>query len=153
MNELTCRFRLTVDHDAIVIDRWVIDLDTLQVEMGSIVLVKEPGSQVRDILACIALTSDVNLVALHAEGLDEASPEVVELIRDVDLILHGSRTGRETRTGRLIDVNHVGQVRPGERIADRLVCARLPHERTMFLEKAVEGTTPGTAIQPDGNLD
>jgi hypothetical protein len=53
----------------------------------------------------------------------------------------------------LVDVDHVGQVRPRVRIANRLVCARLPQERAMFLEKAVEGTTTRTAIQPDGNLD
>jgi hypothetical protein len=103
---------LTINHDTVFVDRWIVDLDTLQVEVGCIILVKKTRSQVWDILACVALTSDINLVALHAESLDETPPEVVELIRNIDLILHGSRARGETRAGRLINVDHVGQVRP-----------------------------------------
>lgn len=121
--------------------------------MSGVILIQHASSQVRDILASIALSGDINLVALHAEGLDETFPEIVELVRNINFILDGRRTGREASTGRLINVHDVGQVSPRIRVTNGLVLARLPQERAILLEKTIERTTSGTTIQPDGNLN
>lgn len=71
---------LTIDHDTVLIDRRIINLNPLQVEMGSIILIEEASRDIGDILSSIAFSSDINLIALHAKGLDKASPEVIELI-------------------------------------------------------------------------
>lgn len=87
-------------------------MNALQVEVCRIILIQKSRCQIRDVLACIALSSEINLVALHAKGLDEASPEIIELVRDIDFILDGRWTGRETGTRGLINVDHIGQVCP-----------------------------------------
>lgn len=71
---------LTIDHDTVLIDGRIINLNPLQVEMGSIILIEEASRDIGDILSSIAFSSDINLIALHAKGLDKASPEVIELI-------------------------------------------------------------------------
>lgn len=71
---------LTIDHDTVLIDGRIINLNPLQVEMGSIILIEEASRDIGDILSSIAFASDINLIALHAKGLDKASPEVIELI-------------------------------------------------------------------------
>lgn len=80
--------------------------------MRGIILIQHPSSQVRDVLTRITFASDINLVALHAEHLNESSPEIVELIRDINLILHCSRSRRKARASGLVHVDHVCKVRP-----------------------------------------
>lgn len=127
---------LAINHDAIIIDGRIIDLNTLQVEVSRIILFQHPLCEVRDVLSGIAFSSDINLVALHAEGLDEPSPEVVELVRDIDLILDSGGTRRVTRASRLINIDHIGQLVPRIWIPDGLVDAWLPEEWPIFLEHA-----------------
>lgn len=142
----------TVDQDSVLVDRRVVDLNALQVEVLGVVLLDETLGNVRNVHASIAFTSDVHLVALHAEGVDEATPKVVELVGDVNLVLGSPWTGRETSAGGLVNVDNVGQVVPRVHVADRLVDAGLPEERTVLLQQAVEGAASWAAVQPDGDL-
>lgn len=48
--------------------------------MSRIILVQHPRGQIWNILPGIAFASDVNLVSLHAECLDESLPEIIELV-------------------------------------------------------------------------
>lgn len=78
---------LTVNHDIILVDRWVVDLDTLEVEMCGVVAIEHASSQIWNILASIALPGDVDLVTLHTESLNKSLPEVIELVGDINFIL------------------------------------------------------------------
>lgn len=79
---------LTIDQNIIVVDGRVIDLNALQVEMSFVLTVQHSRRNVRNILTGIALASDVNLVALHAKGFNKVLPEIIELIRNINFILH-----------------------------------------------------------------
>jgi ribosomal protein S4 len=72
--------RPTVYHHVILVNGWIVNLDTLQVEVSRVFAVQHASSQIRNILACIALSGDVHLVALHAECLDKSLPEIIELV-------------------------------------------------------------------------
>ena len=128
-------------------------MDTLQVEMGGVILIQHSGSKIWDVLSSIALASDINLVALHAEGLNKSSPKIVELVRDINLVLDSGGARRKARASRLVNIDHVGQVGPRIRVLHWLVNTRLPEEWPVFLEQAIKRTTSGPSIKPNGNLD
>jgi hypothetical protein len=72
------------------------------------ILFQHSGRKVWDVLSGIAFASYIYLVALYVDGLDESSPEVVDLIGDNDLILDSGGTWRVTSASRLVNINHVG---------------------------------------------
>ena len=104
--------RRTIDHDFVFVDRRIVDLDTLDIEISGILLIQHAGSQIWDILSRVTLSGDVNLVSLHPKSVDEPFPEVIELIRDVVFILDCRRSRGQASTSGLVNINHVCQVRP-----------------------------------------
>lgn len=81
--------KLTFNHNRIVIDGRVINLDTLQVKVSRIVLVQHSLGEIRNVLPGVTLASNVNFIALHTERLDESPPKVVKLVGDINLVLNG----------------------------------------------------------------
>ena len=106
------RTKLTIYHHGILIDGRIVDLDTFQVVMSGLISIQHPGCYVRDVLPGIALSSDVDFVALHVECFDEVLPKVIELVGYVNLILNCGRSWREARSRGLINVNNIGEVCP-----------------------------------------
>lgn len=78
-------------------------------------------SNVGDIIASIALSRDVDRESFHSERIDKVLEETQELCRDFSFI--GSRLGALTEAcaDRLLDPDHVGQIRPAVRVRDRPV--------------------------------
>ena len=114
-------------------------LNTLQVVVCGIVAVQEVTSNVWDILTSITLASDVNLVALHAKGINEILPECGKLISNINFIVNKDISGWVSSADGLIDPDHIGQVGPWIWIWDRCICARLPTKRSIFLKQSIKG--------------
>jgi hypothetical protein len=89
---------------------------------------------------------------MQVEGVDKVLEPAFKLSCNILLIVHRGRTGGKASSGGLIHIDHVGQVGPRVWIADGLVRARLPEERTIFLQQSIKRTTSRAAIQPDRNL-
>lgn len=143
---------LTVDHNPIIIDRRVVDLDALEIEIVGILCIEHTGSKVWDVLTGVTLSGDVNLVALHVEGLDEMFPEIIELVRDIELVADCGGARREASPGWLIDIDQVCQIGPRVWVPNGFVSSGLPEEGTIFLQQAIERAASRTAIEPDSNL-
>lgn len=95
-----------------MVDGGVIDLNTLHVEVFGVVGVQHARSDVRNVLSSVGLSSNVHLIALHAEGVDEVLPESHKLCGYILLIIDSDVSWGESSANWLIDVNHVGQVCP-----------------------------------------
>lgn len=102
----------TVHHDRVAVDGRVVDLDTLQVEVGCILLVQHGIGNVGDVHARVAFTGDVDLAAVQVEGVDEVLEPAVELGSHVFLVIYGRGARGEACAGGLVDVNHIGEVGP-----------------------------------------
>lgn len=120
--------------------------------MLRIVLLEKSLRKIRDILSRVTLPGDVDFVSLHTKSINEPLPEIVELIRNIDLILNGRRTRRKARTGWLINVNHIRQVVERIWVSHGLIDARLPQKGAMLLKQAVERAATGSAVEPDSDL-
>lgn len=108
----------------VVVDGRVVDLNTFDVVVLGVVLVKHGIGDIRNILPCVGLASDVDFVSSQTESVHEVLPKGQELVGDVGLVHYfggGSRRcWRETRADWLVDVHHVGQVCPRVGVANRL---------------------------------
>lgn len=102
----------TVHHHRIAVDGWVVDLDTLQVEVGCILLVQHSVRNVRNVHARVAFAGDVDLAAVQVEGVDEVLEPAVELGSHVFLVVDCRGARGEACAGGLVNVDHVGEVGP-----------------------------------------
>lgn len=145
-----------MNEDRILGNARVVDLNTLDIVIFRVILIQHVACDVRDVLSGIGLSRQVDLPAGQVEGGHEVLPEARKVSAYVDLICDVGRctfsSRRETRADRLVNVDHVGEIDKGERVGLWRVGTTLPQERSVFLEQAIERTTPWTAVQPDGDL-
>lgn len=142
----------TINHHRIVVDGRIVDLDALHIEVLFILLVQHGRGDVGNILPSIAFSSDIHLATMQIKSIHEVLEPALKLPCNILLIVDGGRPRGEASSGRLIHIDHVGQVSPRVWIADGLVGTRLPEKRAIFLQQSVERTTSRASIQPDSDL-
>lgn len=87
-------------------------MHTLDVVIRGVIGIQHTSCNIRNVLASITFTSDVNLVSFHAKGINEILPETHELRSNVMLVVDSDISGRESGAHRLIDIDHVGEIDP-----------------------------------------
>ena len=111
---------LTINHSAVIIDGRIIDLDALDIEVIAVFGIQHATSNIWNILTSVTLSQYVDLVSLHGECIDEVLPEAHELLCDIGLVCDIFCPPTEARGDRLVNPNHVGEIRPRVWVLNRL---------------------------------
>lgn len=90
----------------------VVDRNTSQVEVLSVVRRNEAICDVWDIKSSVRFSSDVGLPAVRVEGVYERLVEAAELVGQLNFVGDVRSTLRKPNTDRLLNPKHIGQVRP-----------------------------------------
>ena len=106
----------------------IVDQYALEVEIDLILGVEESRCYVRNILTGVTLAGDVNIISLYRKYIYEIRPESHKLCSDVVLIVHTYVSGGIPSTDRLVDINHICEIRPAVRVLVGLVSTRLPQK-------------------------
>jgi hypothetical protein len=116
---------LTILLNHIVSRAWIVDHDSLHVIQGLVAFVVHSICNVWNVVACIGLSSDVDLTVLKVKGLHEVLPEAKELGCYFDLIGSCWFALRKTSADRLFNPNSVGQIGESVLVLDWCECAKL----------------------------
>lgn len=137
-------------------DTGIIDLNTLHVVVGCVVLIQEVASNIRNVHACITFPGEVDLVALHVESVDKVLPKPGEVLCHIVLVPDKSWCSwccrRQASANGLVNPDHIGEIGPRKWIWLWRVCTRLPEPRTVFLHQAIHRAAAWSSIEPDGDL-
>lgn len=150
----------TIYQHFVITDTRIVDLNTLDVVIFGIIRFqhgignvsvsvlelaneqKKTRISIRDVLASIALSRNVNISTFHIKRLHKVLPEAHKLSRNIALVVDLSRSTRcsrrETSTNGLIHPDHVCQVSPGVWVSDWFISSRLPQEGTVFIQESVQ---------------
>lgn len=101
-----------MNQSRILIDRWIVDLNSLHIEVLGVIGVQHPRGNIWNVLPCVGFSRDVNLVALHGKRIHEVLPESHELGCHIVFIVYQNVSRGETSGDRLIYPDHVGQICP-----------------------------------------
>lgn len=153
----------------IVASARVVDHNGLDIVIGLVVGIEHCVCNVRNVVARVALASNVDLLVVQTKGVDKVLEKAEELCRNGRLIgCVGSALG-ETSPDGLLDPDHAGQIDPGVWVLYRQESACvvqsvsdakhlpafqmrhtiLPLNRAVFLKEALETGTSRSTIQPD----
>ena len=130
----------------------VVDHDAVDIVVLRVVGIEHGVGDVRDVVARVTLSRDIDLLVVQAKCIQEVLEEAEELLSDICLIFCSRFTLRETCTHRLLHPHHIREIDPSPRVLDWSKRAILPKERTIFLQQTFQGTTSRTPIQPNRNL-
>lgn len=86
----------------------------------------------------IGFASNVDLVAVHTEGVNEISPESHKLGGKLFFAGDGDRASREACADRLLDIYDIRQGVPAPGVLDWLQGTSLPREGAVFMEESLE---------------
>ena len=136
---------------SVVAEDRVVDVDTLERHVR-VVGGDEGVCDVRDVVATVALSSEVEVPALNAECLNKLLVETDKLLAELVLVGDVGCSLGETHANGLLNPHHVGEVDPGVRVLDRSKSASLPGEGTVLGQQSTEGTATRASIEPDGDL-
>ena len=136
---------------SVVAEDRVVDVDTLERHVR-VVGGDEGVCDVRDVVATVALSSEVEVPALNAECLNKLLVETDKLLAELVLVGDVGCSLGETHANGLLNPHHVGEVDPGVRVLDRSKSASLPGEGTVLGQQTTEGTATRASIEPDGDL-
>lgn len=103
-------------------------------------------------LTCVGFASQVDLPVVKVKSVDKLLVETDELKTQLDFVGDVGCTLGETHTNGLFNPKHVGKVRPGVWVLDRLKGSGLPGERAVLCQETTERTATGATVEPDSNL-
>lgn len=132
---------------SVVCNDRIVDVNTLERHIG-VISGDEGICNVWNVVAAVALTSEVEIPSLDTEGLDELLVEANELLAELDLVRDIGCTLSEANADGLLDPHHVGEVDPCVRVLNGSERASFPSEWTVLSEQTAQGTATRAAIEP-----
>lgn len=107
---------------------WVVEHDGFHAVVGLVSLVVHGVCDVGDVVAGVALSSDVYFAVVQVEGVDEVLPESEELLYDFEFVCSRgcAMLLAEARACWLLHPDNIGQVLPGPLIFDWFIGPVLP---------------------------
>lgn len=80
------RMKRTLLLDRVGAQGWVVDQQSLEIKVFRVFLVQEMVTDIRDIIARIRFTGDIDLLAVQVKGIHEVLEEASKLRCDIILV-------------------------------------------------------------------